>query len=254
MTQPTHLSRGKPAHESDFILQRRRRLALGHAPRTGGRLLDFGCGDGAQTLLFADRFDRIVGVDVDRAHLAAFAGRIAAAGLEGRLEPVSSDGGRLPFDDAFFDAAVSFEVLEHVADDAAALREIRRVLRPGGWLALTVPNRWWLFETHGADLPLLPWNRVPLFSWLPRRLHDRWARARIYRRREIVDLVRRAGFTVRSAGYVTAPLDVLRWSGLRDLLRRTLFRADLTRCPVQATAVLVIAERPAGSDGARQED
>ncbi len=117
------------------------------------------------------------------------------------------------------------------------------MIRPGGWVAMTVPNRWWIFETHGADLPLLPWNRVPLFSWLPTALHDRWARARIYRRRQIVALLEEAGFEVLTARYVTAPLDVLRLKGLRRWLRSTLFKADLTPIPFQATAILVIARR-----------
>ncbi len=242
---PPHLSRGKPAETSDFILVRRHRLVSRHAPRLGGDLLDFGCGNGAQTLLFASEFTRVVGADVDARHVADFSRRIAAGGLEERVRALRYDGRRLPLPDESFDAAVSFEVLEHVDDDAAALCEVHRVLRPDGWLAVTVPNRWWLFETHGARLPLLPWNRVPFFSWLPRRLHDRWARARIYRRREVVDLVRRAGFEVRLAAYVTAPLDVLRWTWLRDGLRRTLFRSDLTPWPPQATAILVVAVRRA---------
>ena len=150
----------------------------------------------------------------------------------------------LPLADAVMDAVVSFEVLEHAHDDGAALAQMFRVLKPGGWLALTVPNRWWMFETHGAHLPLLAWNRVPFFSWLPGRIHDRWARARIYRRRQIVELVNRAGFQVLFSAYVTAPLDVLKWRRLRNILRRTLFHSDLTRFPVKATAILVMAEKP----------
>lgn len=235
---------GKPAEATDFILERRHRLVRDHAPRLGGTLLDFGCGNGSQTMLFADEFDTIVGADVVAEHIASFTAGLSATEAE-RIRPLLYDGDRLPLDDATVDAVVSFEVLEHVADEQASLAEILRVLKPGGWLAMTVPNRWWIFETHGADLPLLPWNRVPFFSWLPTTLHDRWARARIYRRRQIAALLRAAGFEIQLARYVTAPLDVLRWRGLRDGLRGTLFREDLTPIPCQATAVLVVAVKPA---------
>ena len=69
---------------------------------------------------------------------------------------------------------------------------------------------------------------MPLFSWLPKRLHDRWARARIYRRREITALLERSGFEVLEARYLTAPMDVVGWAPLRDALRATLFRGDTT--------------------------
>jgi len=49
------------------------------------------------------------------------------------------DAERLTYADASFDLVTHTEVLEHVADDARALRELRRVLRPGGWMLFTVP-------------------------------------------------------------------------------------------------------------------
>ena len=140
------------------------------------------------------------------------------------------------------DAVVSFEVLEHVPDEMAALNEIHRVLRPGGRLALTVPNRWWIFETHGTSLPVLPWNRVPFFSWLPRRLHDRWARARIYRRRQIIRLLRYRRLPGAPKRLHHGPPGRPEWKPLRNFLRSTFFRGDTTIFPWQATAVLVIAK------------
>jgi len=211
------------------------------APQTGGTLLDFGCGNGAQTFLFVPRFEKTIAVDVDENYLNELAGV-----MQGRSEsvlPICYDGGTLPIRTSSVDFAVSFEVLEHVHDETLSLEELHRVLRSGAVLAMSVPNRWWVFETHGAALPLLRWNRVPFFSWLPRSLHDRWARARIYSRREIVRKLRSSGFVVRHAVYVTAPMDAVRSARLQRMLRGLVFRGNRTGIPFLSTAVLVVAER-----------
>ncbi len=240
---PAHLAKGKAAESTELIITRRHRLVTELGRPGDGVLLDFGCGSGAQTLLFAPQFTRTMAVDVDRAYIAECERRVAQAGLADRVRCIAYDGHTLPIDDRSIDFAVSFEVLEHVDDETRALSELRRVLKPGGTLAMSVPNRWWIFETHGAALPLFPWNRVPFFSWLPKPLHDRWARARIYSRREIVRKLTAAGFDVRVAAYVTAPMDVVKHPRVRQFLRRVLFRNDRTRVPFLSTAVLAIAAR-----------
>lgn len=83
---------------------------------------------------------------------------------------------RLPFPDNTFDAVLSHEVLEHVGDDRLAVQEIVRVLRAGGRAVIFVPNRLWLFETHG-----IYWRgeyhfgNIPLVNYLPTPLRNRLA-------------------------------------------------------------------------------
>jgi len=233
---------GKPASAGDFLLERRARLVRDRLPARRGVLLDYGCGNGAQTAFFLHDFSQVHGVDVTRASLDDFAASARNRLESGALQLHVTDGRTIPLPDDSVDCIVSFEVLEHVDDEAAVLAELRRVLAPGGRLVMTVPNRWWIFETHGADLPLLPWNRVPFFSWLPAALHDRWARARIYSRGRIVRLLEASGFSVGESLHVTAPMDVVPWNGLRSALRSSLFRADRSRCPFLATSVMVVAE------------
>jgi 2-polyprenyl-3-methyl-5-hydroxy-6-metoxy-1,4-benzoquinol methylase len=239
---PRHLAAGQSADETDLIIRRRYALVKRYVELGGDTLLDFGCGTGAQTQLFAEHFRRVLGVDITESSLVEAAPRVQAGATSAGL--VCYDGASLPVRTGAVDLAISFEVLEHVRDEAAALEELARVLRPGGMLALSVPNKWWIFETHGAALPLLPWNRVPFFSWLPKPIHDRYARARIYRRGDIVGLLSKHGFDVQASTYITAPMDVVRNERVRRTLRRLIFRHDDTRVPFLATAILVIARRP----------
>ncbi len=109
----------------------------------GAHILDVGCGDGALVCAAASRGAEATGVDSDPAMLAAARTRadkdgITAAFLEGRIE-------RLPFPDAAFDVVASITVLCFVPDASAAVREMARLLRPGGRLVLGELGRWSLW-------------------------------------------------------------------------------------------------------------
>ena len=95
-------------------------------------LLDFGCGTGA-FLEHLERFGTVSAVDSDPSAVAFCHTRGRA---EVKLVPA---GARLPFEDGAFDLITSLDVIEHIDDDVAALRELRRVLRPGGRLLIAVP-------------------------------------------------------------------------------------------------------------------
>lgn len=107
---------------------------------SGRRVLDAGCGDDALVRAMTLRGADVTGIDTDPAMLAVARSRTADAGLhaifmEGPVE-------RLPFANASFDAVVSVTVLCFVADAAGAVREMTRVLRPGGHLVLGELGRW----------------------------------------------------------------------------------------------------------------
>ena len=232
------IERGKPAEYGQEIIRRRLRLTRERVALAGRQILDFGCGNGAQTIELVSPDSLIVAVDIDANDLGVLADQLRTRKI-GSVLPVQYDGERIPVASASINVAVSFEVLEHVRDEATVLREIHRVLAPSGEFVLTVPNKGWLFETHGAHLPLLPWNRVPMFSWLPKSLHERYAKARIYRRKDIVRLLTSLGFDVLETQYVTAPMDVVTQPWLKRILRTTIFRGDTTRVTFLATAILV---------------
>jgi SAM-dependent methyltransferase len=115
-------------------------------PAPGARVLDVGCGSGRHTAA-AYRLPgaRVVGVDPAGPELAAARERLQLherldARGGGRWDLCAADGLHLPFAGNRFDLVVCAEVLEHVRDDGRLLQEIRRVLRPGGDAAVSVPR------------------------------------------------------------------------------------------------------------------
>jgi SAM-dependent methyltransferase len=105
------------------------------------RILDAGCGSGRNMVELARR-GRVTGVELASASLEAARARDVGPVLPGSLDDP------LPFDDGAFDLAVALDVLEHVEDDRAALRELARVVAPGGRLLVTVPQYGWLWGEH----------------------------------------------------------------------------------------------------------
>jgi SAM-dependent methyltransferase len=96
------------------------------------RILDVGCGTGAN-LLMLSQFGDAEGVDISEDALAFC--------RERGLEKVKLGAGEaLPYDDGAFDLVTGLDVVEHMDDDLAGLREMRRVLRPGGRVLLFVPT------------------------------------------------------------------------------------------------------------------
>jgi len=243
MTAVAAPARGKPAEFGQEILQRRWRLTQARMRIEGTRVLDFGCGNGAQTLAFQAGPRLIVALDIDRSDLSTLGNTARREGVP-TIAPVLYDGRQVPLRSGSINRVVSFEVLEHVPDESTALRELHRVMEPGAQGVLTVPNKWWIFETHGATLPLLPWHRVPFLSWLPHGLHRRIARARIYTRHSLRQVLIEHGFVVLEMSYVTAPMDALAFPWLQSVLRRSVFASDRTWLPVLATAILVHFRRP----------
>jgi SAM-dependent methyltransferase len=96
------------------------------------RILDVGCGTGAN-LLMLSKYGDAEGVDISEDALAFCRERGLQKVTHGAAE-------ELPYDDGTFDLVTALDVVEHIDDDAAGLREMRRVLRPGGHVLLFVPT------------------------------------------------------------------------------------------------------------------
>jgi ubiquinone/menaquinone biosynthesis C-methylase UbiE len=130
---------------------------LGYATAAGLDVLDVGCGQGIDLARYARAGANVTGVDLTPRHVELARGHLAALNLSGTA--VQGDAERLPFDDDSFDRVSSNGVLHHTPNIEAALREIRRVLRPGGDATIIVYNKsslhYWLNQVWLAGI----WQR-----------------------------------------------------------------------------------------------
>ena len=143
--------------------RRWRREMIDHVAMTHpGTVLDVATGPAGVALELANRTEaRITGIDLSEDMLGRGRRNVAAAGRDGRIGLVVGQGERLPFPAAAFDALTFTYLLRYVADPAATITELSRVVRPGGAMAslefAVPPTRfwrgwWWLYTR--AVLPL----------------------------------------------------------------------------------------------------
>ncbi len=157
------------------------------------RVLDIGCGTGrlAERLVTASEvrsLRSVVGCDFSAGMLAHAAERLARGGATRAVAAalVRGDATRLPFADASFDAAVSTEAFHWFPDQDAALRELHRVLRPGGRLLLALVSPPFEIVADAVEVGMRLVGQ-PLWWTTPSRLAAQVARAgfRVERQRRI---------------------------------------------------------------------
>jgi ubiquinone/menaquinone biosynthesis C-methylase UbiE len=140
--------------------------ALGLPKRV--RVLEVGCGRGIALVPLARLLEpvRLTGLDIEPAFLAEAQGRLDRAGVKAELIP--GDVRALPFPDAAFDLVIDFGTCYHIARGEVALREVARVLAPGGLFVHETPLSQFLSHPVRSFGRTIPWHREPRFG-RPRR-------------------------------------------------------------------------------------
>jgi SAM-dependent methyltransferase len=113
-------------------------LALNLPP--GIEILDAGCGSG-RNMVELTEFGEVTGLELAEASVEAARERCVGEVVAGSVDD-------MPFADDSFDLAVSLDVIEHLPDEHRSLSEMRRVVKPGGTLLVTVPAYKWLWSDH----------------------------------------------------------------------------------------------------------
>jgi SAM-dependent methyltransferase len=195
MTVDPEMIRHMTRNEADMAFKKRVQTIFEWVPPDEDRIiLDCACGRGFYLNMYryVSRC-RLVGLELEADIIRK------AQHLVGHLPDLTLTRGTiyaLPFPDDYFDGVILSEILEHLDDDVAGLREVRRVLKPGGVVAITVPN---------ADYPFL-WDPI---NWtLERVFHTHigrgplagiWANhVRLYTRGQLRAAVEEAGFEVEA--------------------------------------------------------
>lgn len=155
---PDQVALGNPSFVWRAGQDRRLNLIRHYVDLEGARVLDIGCGIGTYVAKLDTICGHAYGIDIDPYRVGrANAGALSVAVSE-----------RLPFADHSFDVVLLNEVIEHVQDDAATLREACRVLKPGGHVVIYAPNRLYPFETHGIYLgKRYIFGNIPFVNYLP---------------------------------------------------------------------------------------
>jgi SAM-dependent methyltransferase len=180
-------------NEADMAFKRRVRTIFEWvAPQDGDLILDIPCGRGFYLNMFRYVSDcRLVGAELDFPVLKK-AQRTVGDMADLSLHNVNIYS--LPYPDNTFDAVILSEILEHIDEDVRGLREVFRVLKPGGVVAITVPNAdypfWW--DPINKTLELLFKRHIShgMFAGI-------WANhVRLYRREQLRAAVQGAGFVL----------------------------------------------------------
>jgi ubiquinone/menaquinone biosynthesis C-methylase UbiE len=144
---------------------------------SGASVLDIGCGQGWQLAeirkLCPDA--KLHGMDISPKLVSLAREHVPGGDFQ------TGDADNLAYADTQFDVVVMTEVLEHLSDPVLALTQLKRVLKPGGWLLMTVPNRDWLRYNWYLN------NRK---AYQP--VDDKW-----YRVSEVRGYLEKAGFDIR---------------------------------------------------------
>jgi 2-polyprenyl-3-methyl-5-hydroxy-6-metoxy-1,4-benzoquinol methylase len=232
--------------------ERRMALIEPYVPLEGQLVLDLGCGLGEYVRAFARRGAYALGSDIATDRLVQADQRVRETGTSGVAGFLAHAGEAMPFRDGSLDVIVLNEVIEHVEDDRATLREIARALRPGGTCILYAPNRLYPFETHG-----IYWRgryifgNIPLVNWLPTRLRNRLVpHARAYRHGDWARLIQGTSLRIVDQTYVYPGFDNIeaRSPRLARFVRRVCYWAEHNPLRRFGLSHLVVLQREAPAD------
>ena len=188
--------------EADPAFARRAKIIFENLELSGKeKVLEVGCGRGFYLKTLKNVWPNltVTGIDLNQEYLD-----MAKRFLEGmEVELIKANATKLPFKDNSFDRAIGTEILEHIPDDQGAISEMYRVLKPGGIVMITVPNKNYPFCWDPAN-----WVLERTFHWhLPSNiwwLAGIWAdHERLYDERELRSKMEKAGFGVEKVWHVT---------------------------------------------------
>ncbi|MFW9804159.1 MAG: class I SAM-dependent methyltransferase [Candidatus Thorarchaeota archaeon] len=152
----------------------------------GSVIIDLGCGTGRISIHLARNASKLIAVDASETMLSLARKRIEQEGLENRLAILQSDAGNLKVESNSVDTVVSINVFSHLPHLTKVVREIHRVLKPGGNLVFNYPNLHSIFFPAALSITR---RKQSAFE----KVYTRW-----YTSKEIQSLLTKSGFKIQS--------------------------------------------------------
>ena len=134
---------------NELTIEHLHRYALALEFADGKKVLDIACGEGYGSNLLATKAIHVSGMDIDKASIE----KAKAKYDKKNISFLVSDAEKISANDNEFDLVACFETLEHLADHASMLKEIKRVLKPGGLLIISTPDKKTYADQRGYKNP-----------------------------------------------------------------------------------------------------
>jgi len=251
--EPVASRRGNPSYQWRFGQRRRLDFIKPFIRGLDSLILDLGCGVGEYVRAIKLLGVECVGIDIERPRLldATARDKLVSSRDFAPASYLLAASEALPFEKDIFDAVLMNEVIEHVQDDKETLREIHKILKPGGVCILFAPNKGYLFETHGI------WWRnkyifgnIPFVNWLPKSLRDKLVpHAKVYSHSEFERLAEGLAFDLIEHSYIFPGFDNIyaRSKLVANLLRFVCYRLERTPLSRLALSHFMILKKKAQS-------
>ncbi|HWP45391.1 MAG TPA: methyltransferase domain-containing protein [Blastocatellia bacterium] len=228
----------------NFII--RRKYVLDLLGKPGGRVLDAGCGTGDFIPELLDRAEEVFALDFAEEMVEKAKSRIAPDERSRGVHFSVGDVCNLEFQDDYFDAIIAVGLIEYLADVGTALRQMRRVLKPGGVLVITVPNLASPFMAYETFVPKCKravkraLDLAGLRKLEPQFLHRHFFPWMLDRQ------LNRAGLNKIDFAFCSYGLTAESLSSLSLKLSRRLDRLGRSRFGIVATNYIVKAQKASG--------
>lgn len=204
--------------------------------------LDVGCGNGNITRRLGEGVGTVVGIDIEPDRLDDFRAMVQG---DPRYHILRMSSDALAFAADAFTLVTSFEVLEHVPNLEGTIDEMVRVCRPGGVVALSVPQIGFPLENHGMVVNgRMIDHKIPLLPYVP-ALHGRFGAARVFSSNQLDRLFVGRGLEVLETAYASpqferAAANPRSWESRFTFLRRVLDWSEKTPLLRQLTGVSIL--------------
>ena len=240
--------RGEPSYVWRAGQQRRLAMIVNAAgERIKGIILENGCGVGMYVRHLIPFGGTVIGLEYDYER--------AREAQTHSPHIFNAAGEFIPFPSSTFDLILSHEVIEHVQNDRLAIREMVRLLKPGGRIALFCPNRGYPFETHGIRWKGRYHFGNKLFvNYLPRAWRDKLApHVRVYTKHDLLELFEGLPVSFIEQTIIFGAYDniITRFGGLGRMLRALLHLLERTPLRVFGLSHFWVVEKKEGASAGK---